>query len=338
MLTACRAVYRELVAGDGMEKYDLFYFSSSSYHRSNSAVRGRIDGGLGCRYNSNNQSPAEDCRPSTILKGDEVQEQTSATGNFENGDHLSEAVDKFLTPHPSPPKARDQEIQSRGTKLKLDRGLAAMYWGNGPIVLLAHGWNSRGTHWGAFITALVDAGFRAVAVDAPAHGDSPGRRANVFEYGVGLLRMSRQFGPMAGVIGHSFGAGAAVIAVHKGLDVKRVVLLSGPASLRAVVERWGRRHRLPETDIPTFVRMVECEVGEPIDGLDIVQIAARLTHPVLVVHDRGDDSIPVEDGMAVAAAWPGAKTLITERYGHGRILIAKEVVREVVDFLKAAIG
>ncbi len=74
-------------------------------------------------------------------------------------------------------------------------------------------------------------------------------------------------------------------------------------------------------------------MGQPIDALDIVQIAARLTQPVLVVHDRSDESIPVEDGLAVASAWPGAKMLITERYGHGRILIAKEVVREVVTFV-----
>jgi pimeloyl-ACP methyl ester carboxylesterase len=81
--------------------------------------------------------------------------------------------------------------------------------------------------------------------------------------------------------------------------------------------------------------MVEQEVGEPIDTLDVVQMAAELKHPVLVVHDRGDEDIPVEDGLAVASAWPGAKLLITERYGHRRIVIAKEVVGEVVAFLKA---
>jgi hypothetical protein len=55
-----------------------------------------------------------------------------------------------------------------------------------------------------------------------------------------------------------------------------------------------------------------------------------------VVHDRVDDIIPVDDGLAVAAAWPEAKLLLTERYGHRRILIAKEVVQEVVEFLKDA--
>jgi pimeloyl-ACP methyl ester carboxylesterase len=262
----------------------------------------------------------------------------STTEKSETSDHLNDAVDRFLTPEPSPPTARDEELQSRGIRLKLECGLAATSWGDGPTVLLAHGWNSRGTHWGAFINALVEDGFRAVAVDAPAHGDSPGRQAHVFQYGMGLAQMNEQIGPIRAIVGHSFGAGACVIAVHRGLNVERVALLSGPASLRAVVERWGRRKQLPEFEIPTFVQMVERAVGEPIDALDIVQMAARLTQPALIVHDRGDDEIPVEDGMAVASAWPGAKLLVTERYGHGRILIAKEVVREVLTFLKAGGG
>jgi len=307
----CRVVYRQLVKDDRREV---------SYHSSGYSTR-----------------------PVIRLLGDEnfmsmtmpKKRFDGAAGEPNIGDHLSEAVDKFLTPRPAPSTERDKDLLRRGTRLKLDRGLAATYWGNGPTVLLAHGWNSRGTHWGALITALVEAGFRALAVDAPAHGESPGRQANVFEYGVGLLRMGRQIGPLAGVVGHSFGAGAAVIAVHRGLKVERVALLSGPASLVAVVERWGRHHQLPEPEIPAFVRMVEQEVGEPIDTLDVVQMAAEMKHPVLVVHDRGDEDIPVEDGLAVASAWPGAKLLITERYGHRRILIAKEVVGEVVAFLKA---
>ena len=261
-----------------------------------------------------------------------MQEEVSATGVSQVANHLRDAVDKFLTPQPSPPSARDEEILSRGTRLKLEYGLATTYWGDGPTVLLAHGWNSRGTHFGAFITALVEAECRAVAVDAPAHGDSPGRQANVFQYGVGLLRIGRQLGPMVGVVGHSFGAGAAVIAVHNGLNVER-----RPDQRSRLAARSSRRGVVAiGCPKPTSFPLYDwsSEVGQPFDALDIVQIAARLTQPVLVVHDRSDESIPVEDGLAVASAWPGARMLITERYGHGRILFAKEVVREVVTFLK----
>ena len=196
-----------------------------------------------------------------------------------------------------------------------------------------HGWESHRGHWGAFITPLVDAGFRAIAIDAPAHGDSPGARTNVLEYGLALLQVGRQLGPLAGVVAHSFGAGATAIALHRGLAAERVVLISGPASLASVVERWARRYGLAEDVIPRFLRLVERAVGAPIVGLDLTHIVAELTTPALVIHDRTDKEIPRADALAVAAAWPAARTLITERYGHRRIMIAGEVVRAVVDFL-----
>ncbi|SIO29296.1 Alpha/beta hydrolase family protein [Singulisphaera sp. GP187] len=261
-------------------------------------------------------------------------EQDNANGLFDVGDPLIAAVNKFLTPRPSPLTPRDEDLLRQGTGLDLACGLAASSWGEGPTVLLAHGWNSRRTHWGAFINALVAAGFRAVAADAPAHGDSPGSQTNVFEYSQALVRVGEELGPLAGVIGHSFGAGAVAIALHRGLKADRAALISGPASMVSVIEGWGRHHQITEPEIPTFVRLVERAVGTSIESLDVPRFAVGMTHPVLVVHDQGDEDIPVEDGLAVAAAWPGARALITQRYGHRRILLAKEVLSEVVAFLK----
>ena len=48
-------------------------------------------------------------------------------------------------------------------------------WGAGPSVLLVHGWEGRGAQLGALVDPLVAAGYRVVALDGPAHGDSPGR-------------------------------------------------------------------------------------------------------------------------------------------------------------------
>jgi pimeloyl-ACP methyl ester carboxylesterase len=208
-----------------------------------------------------------------------------------------------------------------------------MEWGSGPTVLLAHGWESRGTHWGTFVGPLVEAGFRAVAVDAPAHGDSPGRRAHVLQYGLTLCRVGQELGPLAGVVAHSFGAAAAAIGLREGLCTNRVALISGPSSLAGFVERWARLHGLSEDEIPSFLRLVETEVGQPMAHFEIARIAAALTMPVFIIHDRNDRDIPVEDAFAIAAAWPGSRTLITDRFGHRRIMIAREVVDEVAKFL-----
>ena len=252
-----------------------------------------------------------------------------------SGDRLSEAVDRFLTPRPSKASPRDEELLGRGSDLELN-ALAGTSWGTGPPVLLAHGWESRRTHWGAFVTPLVEAGFRAVAVDAPAHGDSPGTKANVLQYGKALVEVGRELGPFAGVVGHSFGAGASVIALHRGLSAERAVFISGPSSVVTVIERWGRRDGLADSEIPTFVRLVEREVGEGVEFMDVTQIVPLLATRALVVHDRNDKEIPVEEGLAVAAAWRGARMMVTERFGHRRIMLAGEVVQAVVEFLRSA--
>ena len=230
------------------------------------------------------------------------------------------------------PTARDDELTGRGSSLTLACGLAATSWGSGPTVLVAHGWESRRTHWGAFVTPMVEAGFRVVGVDAPAHGDYPGEGARS-PVRPGAVGGRAQAGPLAGVVGHSFGAGAAVIALHRGLKSERAVLISGPSSVVSVIERRARHDGVPEDDIPSFVRLVEQEVGEPVDHLDVTRIVPGLTARALVVHDKNDKEIPVADGLAVAGAWNGAKVLITERFGHRRIMIASEVVRAVVEFL-----
>lgn len=178
---------------------------------------------------------------------------------------------------------------------------------------------------------MIDADFRAVAIDAPAHGDSPGRMTNALEYALMLVQAGLQVAPLAGIIGHSFGAAAAAIAIHRGL----AVLISGPSSLVSVLERWGRGYGLADQEIPRFLELVEGKVGEPFEHLALTHLAAHLTTPALIVHDRNDKENPVEDAIALAAAWPRATMWVTERFGHRRIMFAPQVIRQVFAFFRA---
>lgn len=260
-------------------------------------------------------------------------EQDDVRKSARPGEALAELVEQFFTSKRTPPTPRDIELIARGERLTLGSGLAATAWGDGPTVLLAHGWNSRGTHWISFIEALTAAGFRAVAIDAPAHGDSPGTQTNAFRYGLELLGVGRELGPLAGIAGHSFGAAALMIALDRGLDAQRAISISGPASISGLVGRWAIARGIPETHRPAFLQGVAEKAGVSVEDFDMIRLTPRLAVPGLVVHDRADKDIPVDEAEAIAATWTGSKCVITERYGHNRILIAKEVVREVVGFL-----
>src|SRR5690349_395790 len=93
---------------------------------------------------------------------------------------VQQIIQQFLTPDRHVRPAREEEVRATGTPLRLGGGLAATAWGEGPPVLLVHGWAGRGTQLGEFVAPLVAAQRRVVALDAPAHGDSPGTQTNVW--------------------------------------------------------------------------------------------------------------------------------------------------------------
>lgn len=55
-------------------------------------------------------------------------------------------------------------------------------------------------------TRLVEAGYRAVAVDLPAHGSSPGTTTDLFELREAVVATGAAAGPLAGIVSHSRGS------------------------------------------------------------------------------------------------------------------------------------
>src|SRR5689334_15961670 len=89
------------------------------------------------------------------------------------------AARMFTTPRRHRPPEREAEAEARGERIRIRTAngeLSALRfgWGNGPRVLAMHGWEGRATQWGPLAELLDRAGFEVIAIDAPAHGLSPG--------------------------------------------------------------------------------------------------------------------------------------------------------------------
>jgi hypothetical protein len=64
-------------------------------------------------------------------------------------------------------------------------------------------------------------------------------------------------------------------------------------------------------------------------------LASAFAAPALIVHDRHDDEVPLGDGAAIAAAWPGAELLETVGLGHFRLLRDAFVIERVAAFVSS---
>ncbi len=244
----------------------------------------------------------------------------------------------FMTPRrpPSSNVARATLSDGRTTRIPYSDGwLSAWVWGEGPTVLLLHGWSGHSAQLGEFVKPLRAAGFRVVAFDAPAHGESDGQRTNLIEYARATLHVARAFGPFHGIVAHSMGAPTAALAAKLGLDASRVVFLGPAASLAKAAERVAEFLGVPPKVRDLMQRRVEWRLDVPWKELEMSSVMAELDIPLLVFHDEGDREVPWEDGAVIARAAKRATLVTTSWLGHLRILRDRKVVKQTVDFLAA---
>lgn len=212
--------------------------------------------------------------------------------------------------------------------------LTAWHWGKrGPRVLLVHGWESRSTHWHAWVPVLLAAGYRVTSLDLPAHGHSSGRSTHVVQAGQAVLALEQSIGPFDAVIGHSMGSAALLYAFARDLKVEASVHIAGPVSLRGVLERAGMAGQLDPVERRALAHAFAHHHDLDLDVMELPSLLRGFRHPALIHHDAQDKEIPLSESQALAAAWPGSQLNAVSGLGHRRILRDPELIQQTVSWL-----
>lgn len=232
------------------------------------------------------------------------------------------------------PRNGEREVLEGATPMSI-AGMSAWSWGQGPTVLLVHGWNGRATQLGGFVDPLVTRGYRVVAFDAFGHGDSPGNALSLPELASCIRQVADELGGVYGVVAHSMGGAATTFALSEGLGIERAVFISPPADPREFLAIFSAALGISDEVRARVKERVERRLGTRMEDMQATVLAPSMRMPLLVVHDRDDKEVPVHVGESVARAWPGAHLIITEGLGHQRILRAETVTNIAVSFIDA---
>ncbi len=242
----------------------------------------------------------------------------------------------FSRPRRAQVRPHEIEVVASSDRLRVDFNgiaLAGHVWGEGPVVLCVHGWGSRGSRFSGLVRPLTEAGFRVVAWDAPAHGDSAGRITNAPTIARALRATESSVGPIHGIVAHSLGCWAAALALQDGLSVQRAAFVSPPGDLeffsRSFVEALGFTDEIHDRMATLFER----RTGIPWSRFQVETLASGQRAPLLVIHDEEDRTVPIGQARTLVDAWPGASLLLTRGLGHRQILQDETVAGAVTDFL-----
>ena len=258
---------------------------------------------------------------------------------------LARAFQLFCTPMPGA-RTRARQSETAGARIgELAFGrerLATYTWGDPAqqsTVLLAHGWSSFGLRFLPWVEPLRRAGYAVVTFDQPAHGRSSGRRATLPMFAEAIARVAEHTGPLAAVVGHSLGGAATAIAMARGLQADRVILLAPAADPFDAARRFGGMVGLAQFLSRRLFDEYQELTAHDVRALHAHATAPQIGRPGLVVHDLEDTDVPWCEGERYARAWPQATLLSTTGLGHHRVTIAPETLDAALRFLRGeAVG
>lgn len=213
--------------------------------------------------------------------------------------------------------------------------LAVMEWGSGPAVLFVHGWCSRGLRFSHMIAPLLKAGFKVVVFDAPAHGRSSGSHINILQWSEAIMAVADRVGLIHGLIAHSIGATASVLALEAGLKAAKVVFVSPLTNINGAFVHFSGALAIPENVAQGMVQHFEAIFQRSIDKIDAVRVARQIeTPPLLIFHDKEDSLLSHSRAAELATVWKHAELMSTSGNSHHSILDDPGVVRETMFFLQ----
>lgn len=217
-----------------------------------------------------------------------------------------------------------------------------------PAILVMHGWGANASMMLPSVAPLLSAGFAVLLLDARCHGASSDeaftslpRFAQDIEAGLDWLALQRQVdASRLAVIGHSVGAGAALLSATRRDDIRAVVSISAFAHPYEVMRRLLARHHIPYFGVGWYVlRHVQRIIGARFDDIAPAHSMTRVRCPVLLVHGVNDEMVPFDDARRLlAAGQPGRAQLLTVAGRHDPSEALQTEPSQLLAFLKRQLG
>lgn len=216
-----------------------------------------------------------------------------------------------------------------------------------PSLVIMHGWGGNAEMMLPLAAPLHAAGFALLLLDARCHGRSSDdsfaslpRFAEDIASGLDWLAGRPEVDARRlGVLGHSVGAGAALLAATRRSDLRAVVSLAAFAHPATMMRRWLAGKRIPYWPLGAYIlAYVQRVIGHRFDAIAPCRTIARVSCPVLLVHGQDDLTVPVEEARQIHAAAGGQAELVVVPGSHDDYGDAGRQIGVLVDFLRRTLA
>ncbi len=245
----------------------------------------------------------------------------------------------FSKPRARVLRARELEVLKKAKKSFLKFGeeeIKVYQWGEGEkIAMLFHGWESNAGSLGAFIEPLIRRGYRVVSFDAPAHGGSKGKQANLVYFKRAAKEMIHAYGVPNFAIGHSLGACAIIMcAYEENLHFEKTILLAPLNRLMSVFEEYQKMLNIPAKLNSLFLNRFENLTGYLFESFYFHNYGKQTElEEVLLFHDESDKITGFSHAQEFENNWNAVQLETITSTGHYKILWDEYMLSKSMEYM-----
>jgi len=212
------------------------------------------------------------------------------------------------------------------------------HWkGEGPKILLMHGWESNTHRWRNLIQKLQQQDFEIYAFDAPSHGYSTGKKLHVPLYAEATRYILDTYKPKYAVA-HSVGGMTLHYAhfLNPESSLEKIVTIGSPCEFSQFMDHYQGLLKFNTRVRKAMNQYLKEWLGYYFHEFSSAKFVQKNTKKGLLFHDEDDLQVPVEASKKVHESWKGSKLITTKGLGHS--MHQDSVNQQIIDFLQEVPG
>lgn len=208
---------------------------------------------------------------------------------------------------------------ARQQRIAYDDGLFMLYhWkGDGPTLLLLHGWESNSFRWKYVLPELQKRNYNIIAIDAPAHGMTDGKLFTAIKY-AGIIKTVNSLYQPEIIMAHSVGSMATIYSLynHPNDALKKLILLGSPNSLEVIMKGYQQLVGFNNRVYKGLNELLKTNFGYYIKDFKSSAFAKAISIETLLLHAQSDVIVPAIASQQIHNALPKSELHITNSGGH----------------------